>query len=173
MLHAADIRSTIVGSSLGGLLAEPAKSWSTHFSGTIFDVFPYLLPNLVCTAVVAFSLTVGILFLEETHEDKKYERDRGREFGQWILSKVWRQQEYFSLDDKDESLDEMRSMLDSHGPRAYRSTDSSPTLCSSRTSIAEPPLYSLEKDAQEPPKVSAAFTRQVCLNIVGVGILAL
>ena len=45
----------------------------------MFDTYPYLLPNLVCSAIVVFGLAVGVLFLEETHEDRKYDRDRGLE----------------------------------------------------------------------------------------------
>ncbi|KAF2110684.1 major facilitator superfamily domain-containing protein [Lophiotrema nucula] len=163
---------TIIGSTLGGVLADPATSFPSVFQGTIFDSFPYLLSNLVCTAVVVFGLITGILFLEETHEDKKLERDRGIEIGRWILNKVRRHPSYAPLTDKDGSLDEMRSMLDNHGPRVYRSIYSSPTLCSSRTSIAEPPDFSLEKGCQPKPKVREAFTKQVLLNIVGYGILA-
>jgi hypothetical protein len=166
--------STIIGASLGGVLARPALAFPSVFEGTIFDSNPYLLPNLICTGIVVFGLVVGILFLEETHEDKKHDQDRGREVGQWIISKVWRTDSAEDFTDKDVSLDEMRSMLEAHEPRVYRSTDSSPTLCSSRTSIAEPPLYLLEEDVKEAaPKLREAFTKQVCLNIIGYGILAL
>lgn len=117
---------------------------------------------------------IGILFLEETHEDKKHDKDRGLELGQWLLSKVWMQDSAKAFTDKDEPLDELRSLLEGHGPRMYRSTDSSPTLCSSRSSIAEPPTYYLEEDVEDTaPKIRDAFTKQVCLNIVGYGILAL
>lgn len=139
----------------------------------MFQTYPYLLPNLVCTAVVVCGLTVGILFLEETHEDLKYDRDRGRQVGQWILHKMWRSGGYVPLSDKDEPLDEMRSMLEGHDAFAYSSTDSSSTLCSSRPSISGPPPYSLEKDGQPSLGVREAFTKQICLNIVAVGILAL
>jgi hypothetical protein len=70
-------------------------------------------------------------------------------------------------------VDEMRSMLDSHAPRPYRSADSSPTLCSSRSSLSEPPPFLLEKDVASAPRIRDAFTKQVCLNIVCYGILAL
>lgn len=143
------------------------------FENTIFDAYPYLLPNLVCTVVVVFGLSFGILFLEETHEDKKHDTDRGREIGQWLLRKVWRSEEYTQLTDKDEALEETTSMLNEHSSNAYRSTNTSPTLCSSRGSIDEPPPFSLEKGAQASPKVREAFTKQVILNIVGYGILAL
>ena len=145
---------------------------STFKPGTIFETYPYLLPNLVCATIVVFGLAVGILFFEETHEDIKHERDRGLEAGKWILSKVLRQENVL-ISDKDGSLDEMQAMLEDHGIREYHSTSSSPTLCSSRTSIKEPSLYSLDKSEAAPPKLRDAFTRQVCLNVVAYGILAL
>ncbi|ORY12824.1 major facilitator superfamily domain-containing protein [Clohesyomyces aquaticus] len=168
---------TIIGSGLGGLLAQPATNYPSLFKGTIFDAYPYLLPNLVCTSVVGFGLTVGILFLEETHEDKKENRDRGRELGQWILSKVWRSEDGAAPRDKDGTFDEMRAMLEAHDAPQYKSTCSSPTLCSSRSSIADPPTLDLDGrivDGRiEPaPTTRTAFTKQVCLNIVGYGILA-
>ncbi|KAF2262735.1 MFS general substrate transporter [Lojkania enalia] len=163
---------TIIGSSLGGILARPANSYPTLFEGTVFDTYPYLLPNLVCTTVVIFGLAVGILFLEETHEDKKLDRDRGLEAGQWIVSKVWRRSASKPFSDKDGSLDEMRTMLGGNDAQAYRSIVSSPTLCSSRGSIAEPPPYSLEKECQTSQTLRGAFTKQVLLNIIGYGILA-
>ncbi|KAF2020826.1 MFS general substrate transporter [Aaosphaeria arxii CBS 175.79] len=162
---------TIIGASLGGILARPAISFPDTFAGTLFETYPYLLPNLVCAAVVIFGLTVGILFLEETHEDKKFEKDRGLEIGQWLLRKVWSKGTYTALTDKDASIDEMQAMLEGPGSPTYQSTSSSPTLCSSRSSIAEPPPFTLEKGS-ESSTVRSAFTKQVCLNIVGVGLLA-
>lgn len=165
--------STIVGGFLGGVLARPAQQWPSIFTGTIFQTYPYLLPNLFCTAVVLFGLVVGILFLEETHEDRKYDRDGGREAGQWIMRKIYGEEA--PLDDKDATIDELTSMLQDHDHNApaYQSTSSSPTLCSTRTSISEPPSFKLERDIQPAPTVRQAFTMQVCLNIVCYGILAL
>ncbi|KAF2465580.1 MFS general substrate transporter [Lindgomyces ingoldianus] len=163
---------TIIGASLGGLLAQPATNCPSLFKNTIFESYPYLLPNLVCTVVVVFGLTIGILFLEETHEDKKHERDRGREIGQWILQRFWPGEEYIPLNDKDGSFDEMSSMLECHDGQPYRSTCRSPTLCSSRSSITEPPLLALEKEPRPALNIRKAFTKQVCLNIICYGILA-
>lgn len=147
----------------------------SFFKGTIFEEYPYLLPNLFCAGVVIFGLAVGVLFLEETHEDRKYDRDCGREAGQWLLRKVRRQDADMPFNDKDASLDEMRSMLEDHdyNSQAYHSTSSSPTLCSTRTSISEPPEFVLDKELLAKPTIREAFTKQVCLNIVCYGILAL
>ncbi|KAF7452570.1 mfs multidrug transporter protein [Pyrenophora tritici-repentis] len=166
---------TIIGGALGGLLARPADVMP-FFKGSIFERYPFLLPNLVCTGFVVLGLTVGILFLEETHEDRKYDQDRGREAGQWLLRKLWKRDADATFDDKDASLDEMRSMLSDHNhggnAQAYQSTDSSPTLCSTRTSISEPPDFSLDKELARAPTFRQAFTKQVCLNVVCYGILA-
>jgi hypothetical protein len=156
------------------LLARPALVMP-YFQDTIFETYPYLLPNLVCTGFVVLGLIVGVLFLEETHEDRKYDQDRGREAGQWLLRKLWKRDADAPFDDKDASLDEMSSMLrdNDHDAQAYRSTDSSPTLCSTRTSISEPPEFSLDKELPSAPTFRSAFTKQICLNVVCYGILAL
>lgn len=147
------------------------------FQGTIFDKYPYLLPNVFCAAVVLFGLIVGILFLEETHEDRKYDQDRGCEAGQWLLRKVWGRDAGLAFNDKDASIDELRSMLGDHDhdhdTQAYQSTSSSPTLCSTRTSISDAPTFVLDKQMQRTPTTKEAFTKQICINIVCYGILAL
>lgn len=135
------------------------------------------MPNVVCALVVVFGLAVGILFLQETHEDRKYDEDRGLDAGKWLLSKVCRggAERKAVLDEKAASLDEMTFMLEDHdmNSHAYRSTDSSPTLCSTRTSMSEPPAFSLDEEKVQAPPVRQAFTKQVCLNILCYGILAL
>ncbi|CAE7179771.1 hypothetical protein PTNB73_03624 [Pyrenophora teres f. teres] len=166
---------TIIGGALGGLLARPADVMPL-FKDSIFDRYPFLLPNLVCTGFVLLGLSVGILFLEETHEDRKYDQDRGREAGQWLLRKLWNRDADATFDDKDASLDEMTSMLSDHNHggnvQAYQSTDTSPTLCSTRNSISDPPEFSLDKELAPAPTFRQAFTKQVCLNVVCYGILA-
>lgn len=86
---------------------------------------------------------------------------------------MWPQPAYEPLTDKDESFDEMSAMLGGDDTAAYRSTDSSPTLCSSRSSLSDPPPFVLEKEPGRAPTVRDAFTKQTCLNIVCYGILAL
>lgn len=144
------------------------------FKGTIFDTYPFLLPNVVCTAVVVFGLAVGFLFLEETHEDRKYDLDRGRKIGQWFLQQGWLPCLERSYSDKDASLNETRPLLDDHDNiETYCSTTSSPTLCSTRTSISDPSEFTLDKEAPPAPSFRDAFTKQVCLNVICYGILAL
>jgi hypothetical protein len=61
---------TILGPSIGGLFAEPVANYPDIFHpGGIFDKFPYLLPNLICSALMLASILAGYFFLVETHPD--------------------------------------------------------------------------------------------------------
>ena len=169
----------MLGPALGGALAQPCESYPTLFSrGTIFDQFPFLLPNLVCAVVLGFGVLIGILFLEETHEDKKYRRDVGLELGAYIL-KYFRKSSDDAMLDKDGHVmtEESLTLLEDEPPPGYRTTEASPRDPSSRShspNVRSPP-WPL-KDETRPkcrsPGVRKAFTKQVWLNIVGYGILA-
>lgn len=57
-------------SAIGGLLARPAEGFPSLFPADgLFGRFPYLLPNLVCSVLLFFSIIGGWLFLQETHPD--------------------------------------------------------------------------------------------------------
>ena len=61
---------TIIGPAIGGTLARPSVSMPSAFSPTgIFGVFPYLLPNLICAALLLLSILLGYFLLVETHPD--------------------------------------------------------------------------------------------------------
>ncbi|RDW79453.1 hypothetical protein BP6252_04091 [Coleophoma cylindrospora] len=169
---------SILGPSLGGALARPVQNYPSYFQpGTIWERFPYLLPNLVCTAIVCCGVVIGILFLEETHEEKKHRRDPGLEAGQWILRCFSRCIDIKATKIEKAGMDEVAWLLEDDQPPGYRSTEGSPHLES--TPSPEPQE---ELDLEDPtpympaarpkPASTKAFTRQVILNIVGYGILA-
>lgn len=61
---------TIIGPAIGGTFARPAISMPSVFSpASIFAHFPYLLPNLLCAAILLISILFGYFFLIETHPD--------------------------------------------------------------------------------------------------------
>ncbi|KAF4126795.1 Sugar (and other) transporter [Geosmithia morbida] len=61
---------TIIGPCIGGTFADPFTSWPTLFpKGSLFERFPYLLPNLLCAILLAASIVLGFFLLEETHPD--------------------------------------------------------------------------------------------------------
>lgn len=60
----------IIGPSIGGFLADPHDSWPDRFPvGSLFERYPYLLPNLICAALLLVSIVLGVFLLEETHPD--------------------------------------------------------------------------------------------------------
>lgn len=163
---------SIVGSGLGGTLADPVRNYPGYFEpGTIFEKYPYLLPNIVCCAVVVIGMIIGILFLEETHEDKKDRRDYGLEAGDWLLS-------FFRRDEPSEKRDfgEESLTLLVDAPPGYSSVESSPTL--NPISVGDLPVQ-IQKPAhpmagmdRRASAVINAFSYQVVLNIISYGILA-
>lgn len=154
--------------------------------GTIWDKYPYLLPNLFSAATCVFGVVIGILFLEETHADKKDRHDPGLALGKCIAS-------YFSPkrseDLKDDSASETSSLLSRHESLPdYRTTENSPLLSSTPAADMETQplldadsvdsrLRSSTKRTERAEKASIpareVFTRPVIMNIVSYGILAL
>ena len=174
---------SILGPALGGSLAQPCESYPSIFKrDTLFDRFPFLLPNLVCSVILACGVVIGVLFLEETHETKKYDKDMGLEAGEWILRKLGRTghdaTERRDLKAADANLDESHALVDDEQPPGYRTTDGSPVHPSSR---ALSPMPVQDKCSsknsncirkQKAHGVQKAFNKQVILNIIGYGILA-
>ncbi|KAK5660490.1 hypothetical protein OQA88_13038 [Cercophora sp. LCS_1] len=61
---------TIIGPMLGGLFADPHESWPETFpTGSLFERYPYLLPNIICAGLLLVSILLGYFLLEETHPD--------------------------------------------------------------------------------------------------------
>ncbi|KAL8687761.1 MAG: hypothetical protein Q9218_006159 [Villophora microphyllina] len=61
---------TIIGPAIGGVTSRPAISMPEIFSpASIFGKFPFLLPNLICAALLLLSIGLGYFFLIETHPD--------------------------------------------------------------------------------------------------------
>ena len=56
-----------IGPVIGGLLARPSDLYPDYFGNIyIFNKFPYLLPNLVCSFLGIISLIIVLLYLPET-----------------------------------------------------------------------------------------------------------
>ncbi|KAL9070237.1 MAG: hypothetical protein Q9157_005886 [Trypethelium eluteriae] len=167
---------SIIGSGLGGTLADPVKNYPSTFQpGSIFERFPYLFPNLVCAVVVIISLAIGILFLEETHEDKKQRKDFGLDCGRWILARFRSRPEPIPMR-KQGYIEETLSLLveDDDSP-GYQAAKASAGITCSEPFHAEPQQPVLDDCGLRTPTdtaVCAAFTPQIIFNILSLGILA-
>ncbi len=173
---------------IGGALARPCVSYPSLFArDTIWDKYPYLLPNLFSAVMVFFGVIVGLLFLEETHAVKKLERDRGREIGDRVAAVFNRASTCHGRSPEKQSLlrhnevdgyntTEARRLRfgesDEDEPLPiYKSLESSPKL-----SPKSGPKYAVELDADNQPvaqEKKKIFTRPVIMNIMSYGILAL
>lgn len=166
---------------IGGALARPCISYPEIFArGTIWDRYPYLLPNLFSAVTVFIGVIIGILFLEETHAMKKTERDRGREIGDYLASKLaklgtchhsdrapekqglLRDERYDSglvddLSDEEETLP------------LYQSQESSPRM----QPQPDPELAQPAPSHGPGTPGFKTFTKPVIMNIISYGILAL
>ena len=58
---------TVLGPSIGGAFCNPAEHIAIFSDNALFQKFPYLLPNLVCTAILLVGMVIAVVFLEETH----------------------------------------------------------------------------------------------------------
>lgn len=174
---------SIIGPMIGGALARPCISYPSLFSpGTIWDRYPYLLPNLFSAFIVFIGVVNGILFLEETHSQKKNERDRGLELGDWILAKITSFRKCTEPRDEKtkfrEPEDEIQPLLD-HDEQlpTYRTNENTPTnsprlRSSSALAIPDDSLDLTQSREHSGVGFSRTFTRPVIMNIISFGILA-
>lgn len=173
----ADFFRSIIGAGLGGALADPVKNYPTIFKPNgVFDRFPYLLPNLVCTAVVVFGLVIGILFLEESHEDKRGRKDVGLQIGNKIIRAFHRKTEEPHLAGAQNK--EADIVLPQDEKRlSYQSTERSTVSLDIPHSDIENPMSCDEActipSTYEKLSWRQGLSVQVILIIIGYGILAL
>ena len=155
---------------IGGALARPCISYPEMFpSGTIWERYPYLLPNLFSAVTVCFGVVIGLLFLEETHGEKKKQRDRGVELGKRISAWISLSNCPMGRSRKAEKQD----MSDDDDLPGYNTGESSPTLSSSRGPDIQDDLDLFQPADSIVKPASKIFTKPVILNIVSYGILAL
>jgi hypothetical protein len=160
---------------IGGALAKPVDSLPSIFQpGSLWDRFPYLLPNLFSACCVFFGVIIGLLFLEETHAEKKQRRDRGVELGKCILSylsgKGRKSKGKVAVNDAEEQP--LLSDTDESLP-GYLSdgSDAATVAEEGRSSLDETCVRAVPKMDAKP--VTKIFTKPVLTIIASYGILAL
>ena len=160
---------SIIGPAMGGALAMPCEAYPWLFPrDSLFDRYPFLLPNLVCVGILLLGITNGFLFLEETHPELQHRRNLGHELGDFLSTKLMTKMGR-STGAKHASFSASSKLsLDGVPPPGYRSTEASPLLhpktnaTSLETGCAEKPSRALTK----------TFNKQIMLIIGAYGILA-
>lgn len=155
---------------LGGLLADPVKHYPSVFQhGSMWEYYPYLLPNLVVGLLLVVSMLLGFLFLKETHSRLAQKPDMGLKLGKsvkLVLTEVMRRRFFgYSRVQEDPNIDSFRwsgSDVESNNVTVLELQPS--TLDCSLDALAG------GKHLQTPPK--RAFTLQVVLQISSVSLLA-
>ncbi|KAL8711393.1 MAG: hypothetical protein Q9220_004291 [cf. Caloplaca sp. 1 TL-2023] len=140
---------------------------------------PILIMGLVGTFILVVGIVVGILFLEETHREKKFRRDIGLEIGQKLLSLCHRRQKCESFDKcYDANLEEAFALLEDEPPPGYRTTEGSPRYPASRSLS---PTATPQKQSPDGPRaqtqrsklrIQQKWTKSIILHIVSLGFLA-
>jgi hypothetical protein len=173
------VHSSIIGAGLGGVLSDPVKSYPDFFdSNGLFGKYPYLLPNLVCTAIVVLGLFVGLLFLEETHEDKRGRTDLGLKAGQWLLDNLmfWKSKDSApKVGYVEETLSCLADDDENEKPRfnSVLQSTHAPTVDTTPLHIVAAEMSDTKSHASKPFSWHQGFTKQVKLIILSYGILAL
>lgn len=168
---------SIIGPMIGGALAKPCDSYPSLFGrGTVWDRYPFLLPNLFSALICLIGVVNGLLFLEETHSAKRNCPDRGLELGNWLLTRMGSRGATGSVDAsqlKYRSSPESQPLLEEPLP-GYRTTENSPANSPQLVStVGDEPRESLHLDEGFQHRPTRIFTRPVVLNVVAFGILAL
>ncbi|PSR97619.1 major facilitator superfamily domain-containing protein [Coniella lustricola] len=172
----------IVGPILGGLLADPAKTYPSLFGESeLLRRFPYALPNLVSALFLVTAALSAWLRLEETLDARADRRDYGIELGRRISAALSRwfsrgspeSVEYQPLtgseEDGDTSLELEQSPIapatsaQSSIPQQQQQQQHSP---SSPSPTPTPPLGKRRPRYTQRLAFRRIFTRNVCVTVL-------
>lgn len=152
---------SIFGPSFGGSLSNPAFKYPNVFGQSgLFKTYPFALPSLVGAAFFLLGFSVGTLFLKETLETKKDQRDYGIALGRLLF---------------------LPCTQHKAGPKWSLDNEQSAPLLGHSRKFSTTPLDT-GNDAQKnpkavrivaPPTYRQVFSRQSNLNLLAYMLLAL
>lgn len=77
---------SILGPTFGGALVHPVERYPSVFrNNTFLTKFPFSPPNLLSAILFLVGIVTGVLFLRESLETKKHNRDYGRIVGSMLM----------------------------------------------------------------------------------------
>ncbi|KAN0068305.1 Major facilitator superfamily domain containing protein [Elaphomyces granulatus] len=147
------------GPVIGGYLADPVISFPSVFhDGSIWQTYPYLLPNLIVFLFIAISGLLGFFFLEETHPRLQSCHDRGLNISRWVSNKLrqlvgqMNASGYATILTNDDEMAEDATELENLPEEIGLSSSPSPTVSNTR--------------------IPSPYSSQVILQILAVSIFA-
>ncbi|KAF2815888.1 MFS general substrate transporter [Mytilinidion resinicola] len=153
----------IIGPMIGGALSNPLQTDPRKPRGTKFlEKYPYALPNLIAAVLFLTGILTGFLFLQETLESKKNQRDIGIVLGKKLTA-------YFrrvvrTLTRKENTDREREPLLNKKSPGpATRPIDDEESFAANLTSTVQAPK----------PTYKDVLTTQTSLNLLVYALLAL
>ncbi|KAF2678803.1 MFS general substrate transporter [Lentithecium fluviatile CBS 122367] len=148
---------SIFGPTIGGALANPRRLDPRKPHGTgFFERFPYSPPNLVAAALFTVGVVTGWLFLRESLETKKHDRDLGLIVGAKITA--WFRKTFRIAKNQNKRHGEQEPLLGHH-----KLVDDEEIIPKDRPIVA----------ATKPPRVRDVLNFQVTLNMAVYFLLAL
>jgi MFS family permease len=147
----------VFGPTLGGALSNPLHVDPKKPRGTkLLEKYPYCLPNIVACTFFLIGIVTGWLFLKESLEAKKHERDYGLIIGAKITAWV---RKTFRIPKKPKKHPEREPLLGNKKVAGDEEAQESGT----------PEIVAIKN----PPKLKDVLTYQTTLNLVVYTLLAL
>ncbi|KAF2186390.1 MFS general substrate transporter [Zopfia rhizophila CBS 207.26] len=147
----------IIGPTIGGAFSNPLHVDSRKpRRGKLFERYPYLLPNLVAASFFCVGIVTGWLFLKESLEMRKYDRDYGLIVGNKITA--W-----------------IRKTFNMPKPQKKIRPEREPLLGLPKSNIDEETANGPGKkpEIEEKPRFRDVLSYQTCLNLVVYTLLAM
>jgi MFS family permease len=145
---------SVFGPSVGGSLVHPVERYPEVFGRVkLLKEYPFALPNLLISVLFLFGITAGVLFLYETLEEKKDQKDYGLVLGRILTSpcvKRPRAQQPWSTTEAEES-------------EAFLSSEMSTPVSASQRPVALP---------KQAPGWHEVFSKQSSINLLVYTFLA-
>lgn len=160
---------SVFGPAFGGFFAQPARQYPALFGDSwLFNKYPFLLPNLMACVFFFISVVVATLFLRETLETKRHDRDWGLVLGEKISRPFQRHAK------SNNSASRLQSRRHQTHRASFVDAEATAPLLptkSGASAVVVKPTKSNNSPAA--PRMRDVFTRNVVINLVAYTFLAL
>lgn len=150
---------------IGGTLAEPVKRFPKVFRpGTLWETYPFLLPNVIVAALFALGWLLTFLLLRETHLILSNRADPGIQISEFLgatFRKCFPRRQFVRIEQSEDD----EEPVNSHRRRENEGETSVELerLCSSDE---------VETSRQHPTPPQSPYSYQIILQVLSVSMLA-